>query len=148
MAGAGSSGGATEAMRCLTDLSLVSKVCSELEAHGGVGDRDHADFIVHLARRSPSVAEFHAKLREHEFQAPDYLARTLHTVIHAIPAAAPQNPTGPAATRRMSCSSCSTCTPSFPSVDPSWIHRSIGELMEWISGTVDLRESVLKFETV
>nr|XP_051200232.1 probable pre-mRNA-splicing factor ATP-dependent RNA helicase DEAH5 [Lolium perenne] len=89
MAGAGSSSGASEAMRRLTDLSLVSKVCSELEAHGGVGDRHLAEFIVHLARRSPSVAEFHARLREHDFQAPDYLARTLHTLIHAIPAAAP-----------------------------------------------------------
>ncbi|KAM0911502.1 hypothetical protein ACQ4PT_013421 [Festuca glaucescens] len=93
MAGAGLSGGASEAMRRLTDLSLVSKVCSELEAHGGVGDRDLAEFIVHLGRRSPSVAEFDARLREHEFEVPDYLARTLHTVIHAIPAApAPQNP--------------------------------------------------------
>ncbi|KAM0850874.1 hypothetical protein ACQ4PT_052768 [Festuca glaucescens] len=95
MAGAGSSGGASEAIRRLTDLSLVSKVCSELEAHGGVADRDLAEFIVHLGRDSPSVAEFDAKLRELDFEVPDYLARTLHTVIHAIPAAAPahQNPT-------------------------------------------------------
>ncbi|CAM0910536.1 unnamed protein product [Alopecurus aequalis] len=97
MARAGSSGAASEGIRRLTHLSLVSKVCSELETHRGVANRELAEFIVHLGRRSPSVAEFDAKLKEFDFELPDYLARTLHTVIHAIPdaapAPAPQNPT-------------------------------------------------------
>ncbi|KQJ96362.1 probable pre-mRNA-splicing factor ATP-dependent RNA helicase DEAH5 [Brachypodium distachyon] len=85
---------ASEGIRRLTQLSLVSKVCSELEAHLGNGERDLAEFIVHLGRASPSVADLDAKLKAHGCEVPDYLARTLHTVIHAIPAdpSAPQNP--------------------------------------------------------
>ncbi|KAE8783466.1 putative pre-mRNA-splicing factor ATP-dependent RNA helicase [Hordeum vulgare] len=80
---------ASEGIRRLTYLSLVSKVCSELEAHLGDVQRKVAEFVVHLGRASPSVAEFDAKLKDHDFEVPDYLARTLHTVICAIPDAAP-----------------------------------------------------------
>uniref|UniRef100_A0A453S853 Uncharacterized protein n=1 Tax=Aegilops tauschii subsp. strangulata TaxID=200361 RepID=A0A453S853_AEGTS len=73
----------SEGIRRLTYLSLVSKVSSELEAHLGDVQRNVAEFIVHLGRASPSVAEFDAKLKDHDFVVPDYLARTLHTVIHA-----------------------------------------------------------------
>ncbi|KAF0904588.1 hypothetical protein E2562_035687 [Oryza meyeriana var. granulata] len=89
-----------DGLRRLTQLSLVSKVCSELEAHLGVGDRVLAEFIVDLGRASPSVADFDAKLKAHGAELPDYLVRSLHTVIHAIPlhaaeadSPAPQNPT-------------------------------------------------------
>uniref|UniRef100_A0A0E0PXH9 RNA helicase n=1 Tax=Oryza rufipogon TaxID=4529 RepID=A0A0E0PXH9_ORYRU len=92
-------GAVRDGLRRLTQLSLVSKVCSELEAHLGVGDRVLAEFIVDLGRASPSVADFDAKLKAHGADLPDYLARTLHTVIHAIPThaddapvPAPQNP--------------------------------------------------------
>ncbi|XP_015694102.1 probable pre-mRNA-splicing factor ATP-dependent RNA helicase DEAH5 isoform X2 [Oryza brachyantha] len=100
MAAASSTAGraVSDGLRRLTQLSLVSKVCSELETHLGVGDRVLAEFIVDLGRASPSVADFDASLRAHGAELPDYLARTLHTVIHAIPpnaadGPAPRNPT-------------------------------------------------------
>lgn len=90
MAAASPAGGAVnDGLRRLTQLSLVSKVCSELEAHLGVGDRVLAEFVVDLGRSSASVADFGAKLKAHGAEVPDYLTRTLHTVIYAIPAHAP-----------------------------------------------------------
>lgn len=75
-----------EGMRQLTQLSLVSKVCSELEAHLGVADRVLAEFVVDLGRRSSaSAAGFAAALRDHGAELPDYLVRSLHAVIAAIP---------------------------------------------------------------
>jgi len=82
-------------MRRLTQLSLVSKVCSELEAHLGVADRVLAEFVVDLGRASASAADFEATLRDHGAEFPGYLVRSLHAVITAIPDHAPtaQNPT-------------------------------------------------------
>ncbi|PUZ60922.1 hypothetical protein GQ55_4G216800 [Panicum hallii var. hallii] len=90
--GAGSVG---EEMRRLTQLSLVSKVCSELEAHLGVADRVLAEFVVDLGRASASAADFAAALRDHGAELPGYFVRSLHAVIKAIPDHAPaaQNPT-------------------------------------------------------
>ncbi|KAL6909797.1 hypothetical protein ACP4OV_001456 [Aristida adscensionis] len=89
---AAAAGGGTSAvadgMRRLTHLSLVSKVCSELEAHLGVADRVLAEFVVDLGRASHSAADFHAALRAHGADLPDHLARSLHAVIRAIPAPA------------------------------------------------------------
>ncbi|PAN24087.1 hypothetical protein PAHAL_4G200400 [Panicum hallii] len=89
--GAGSVG---EEMRRLTQLSLVSKVCSELEAHLGVADRVLAEFVVDLGRASASAADFAAALRDHGAELPGYFVRSLHAVITAIPDHAPaaQNP--------------------------------------------------------
>ncbi|KAF0935566.1 hypothetical protein E2562_034439, partial [Oryza meyeriana var. granulata] len=65
-------------------LSLVSKVCSELETHIGVGDKVLAEFITELGRDSASVADFDAKLKANGADLPDYFVRTLLTIIHAI----------------------------------------------------------------
>ncbi|TVU09025.1 hypothetical protein EJB05_42464, partial [Eragrostis curvula] len=85
---------ADDGMRRLTQLSLVSKVCSELEAHLGVADRVLAEFVVDLGRAAASAADFGASLRDHGADLPDDLARSLHAVIRAIPdhAPAPRNP--------------------------------------------------------
>ena len=76
MARAGSPDAAREGLQRHAHMCLASKVCSELEGHRGIVDRD-------LGRLSPSVAEFGSKLRVHDFEMPECLARTLHTVIHA-----------------------------------------------------------------
>nr|CAB3468031.1 unnamed protein product [Digitaria exilis] len=73
--GAGTVG---EGMRRLTQLSLVSKVCSELEAHLRVADRVLAEFVVDLGRASASAADFADALRDHGAELPDYLVRSLH----------------------------------------------------------------------
>ncbi|GKV42288.1 hypothetical protein SLEP1_g49706 [Rubroshorea leprosula] len=73
-------------------LSLISKVCNDLETHLGFADRVVAEFITDLGRRCETVDEFHAELKERGAEMPDYLVRTLHTTVRAI--LAPKNKAG------------------------------------------------------
>ncbi|PON78535.1 putative pre-mRNA-splicing factor ATP-dependent RNA helicase [Parasponia andersonii] len=73
-----------EGLKKLEYLSLVSKVCSELETHLGFGDKVLAEFITELGRNCETVDEFDAKLKENGAEMPDYFVRTLLTIIHAI----------------------------------------------------------------
>ncbi|KAF3321112.1 putative pre-mRNA-splicing factor ATP-dependent RNA helicase [Carex littledalei] len=75
---------ATDGLKKLEYLSLISKVCSELESHVGVADKVLAEFITELGRSSTSVSEFDKKLKENGADMPDYFVRTLLTIIHAI----------------------------------------------------------------
>ena len=36
----------------LAQLALVSKICTELEKHIGMGDKNLAEFVIHLAKES------------------------------------------------------------------------------------------------
>ncbi|RZS19429.1 hypothetical protein BHM03_00051825 [Ensete ventricosum] len=73
-----------EGLRKLEHLSLVSKVCTELESHIGCGDKVLAEFITELGRDSETVDDFDAKLKANGAEMPDYFVRTLLTIIHAI----------------------------------------------------------------
>ncbi|KAL6646862.1 hypothetical protein ACP70R_015556 [Stipagrostis hirtigluma subsp. patula] len=98
MAPPAAAGPGDDGLRKLEYLSLVSKVCSELETHIGVGDKVLAEFITELGRDSTSVADFDAKLKEKGADFPDYFVRTLLTIIHAIlpPPSSAQNPSSAA----------------------------------------------------
>ncbi|KAJ6748869.1 hypothetical protein OIU79_029870 [Salix purpurea] len=71
-------------LKKLEYLSLVSKVCSELETHLGFGDKILAEFITELGRNCETVDEFDATLKENGAEMPDYFVRTLLKIIHAI----------------------------------------------------------------
>ncbi|XP_059655400.1 probable pre-mRNA-splicing factor ATP-dependent RNA helicase DEAH5 [Cornus florida] len=71
-------------LKKLEYLSLVSKVCTELESHLGFGDKVLAEFITDMGRTCEKVDEFDAKLKENGAEMPDYFVRTLLTIIHAI----------------------------------------------------------------
>ncbi|CAH9143385.1 unnamed protein product [Cuscuta epithymum] len=71
-------------LKKLEYLSLVSKVCSELETNIGVGDKVLAEFITEMGRTCETVEEFDRKLKESGAEMPDYFVRTLLTIIHAI----------------------------------------------------------------
>ena len=43
-------------------LSLVSKVCTELDNHLGVSDKTLAEFIIDLAKKNPELPAFRAAL--------------------------------------------------------------------------------------
>ena len=58
----------------LEHLSLVSKVCSELETHLGFGDKVLAEFITDLGRHCNTVVGFDSKLKENGAELPDYWA--------------------------------------------------------------------------
>lgn len=42
----------------LHQLSLLSKVCAELENHLGIGDKALAEFLIHLAKKHPGLPSF------------------------------------------------------------------------------------------
>ncbi|XP_072075673.1 beta-galactosidase-like [Arachis hypogaea] len=71
-------------LKKLEYLSLVSKVCTEMESHTGNADKVLAEFITELGRSSENFEEFDAKLKENGAELPDYFVRTLLKIIHAI----------------------------------------------------------------
>merc|ERR1711976_379947 len=48
----------------LEHLSLVSKVCTELDNHYGLNDKDLAEFIIHLAGKTNSFEAFDSALKD------------------------------------------------------------------------------------
>ncbi|KAL7258195.1 hypothetical protein ACSBR1_004332 [Camellia fascicularis] len=71
-------------LKKLEYLSLVSKVCTELESHLGFGDKVLAEFITDMGQKCETVEEFDVELKENGAEMPDYFVRTLLTIIHAI----------------------------------------------------------------
>ncbi|EFJ29491.1 hypothetical protein SELMODRAFT_410444 [Selaginella moellendorffii] len=65
-------------------LSLVSKVCTELETHVGCSNKTLAECIIELGRRSESVEKFGGKLKENGAEFPDDFVKRLLAIIHAI----------------------------------------------------------------
>ncbi|XP_047148296.1 probable pre-mRNA-splicing factor ATP-dependent RNA helicase DEAH5 [Vigna umbellata] len=75
---------ANDGFDTLQYLSLLSKVCVELESHTGAADKVLAEFIIHLARSSDNLHHFNAVLNENGAHFPDYLVRTLFTLVRAV----------------------------------------------------------------
>ncbi|KAL9332814.1 hypothetical protein ACSQ67_002424 [Phaseolus vulgaris] len=75
---------AIDGFNALQHLSLLSKVCAELESHTGAADKVLAEFIIHLASSSDNLNHFVDKLKDNGALFPDYLVRTLFTVVHAV----------------------------------------------------------------
>ena len=48
----------------LEKLSLVSKVCTELENHLGLNDKDLAEYVIHLAETNDTFDKFKKVLNE------------------------------------------------------------------------------------
>ena len=53
-----------ETVEQLEYLSLVSKICTELDNHFGLNDKDLAEFIINLAESHPTFASFKKALGE------------------------------------------------------------------------------------
>ncbi|KAF0682799.1 Aste57867_25098 [Aphanomyces stellatus] len=68
----------------LQELSLISKVCSELESHLGMSDRTLAEFIIHMARESADGKSFHAAMTENGAEVPLKFALHLHQLIQTM----------------------------------------------------------------
>jgi ATP-dependent RNA helicase DHX8/PRP22 len=71
-------------LKKLEYLSLVSKVCTELEAHIGCSEKTLAQFIIDIAQRSDTVEAFDQGLKKNGAQIPEYFVKTLLIIIHAI----------------------------------------------------------------
>ena len=62
-------------------LSLVSKVCAELDAHLGVSDKTLAEFIIDLAQKHPELGAFRAALDENGAEFPASFASNLLALV-------------------------------------------------------------------
>ncbi|KAK7010900.1 ATP-dependent RNA helicase DHX8 [Biomphalaria glabrata] len=65
-------------------LSLVSKVCTELENHLGISDKDLAEFIIDLADKNNTFVSFKKALEEKEAQFSDSLIANLLRLIQKM----------------------------------------------------------------
>ncbi|CAM6098026.1 unnamed protein product [Calypogeia fissa] len=73
-----------DGVKKLEYLSLVSKVCTELESHVGCADKILAEFIIDLAQQRDTVESFAKQLKANGAEMPEYFVKTLLTIIHAI----------------------------------------------------------------
>ncbi|XP_062568008.1 ATP-dependent RNA helicase DHX8-like [Saccostrea cucullata] len=65
-------------------LSLVSKVCTELENHLGLNDKDLAEFIIHLAEKNNTYEKLKKALDENGAEFADSLVANLLRLIQKM----------------------------------------------------------------
>ncbi|XP_073813772.1 ATP-dependent RNA helicase pea [Musca autumnalis] len=65
----------------LEHLSLVSKLCTELDNHLGINDKDLAEFIIDLESKNPTFDSFRKALVENGAEFPDSLITNLQRII-------------------------------------------------------------------
>ncbi|CAK1552628.1 unnamed protein product [Leptosia nina] len=71
----------------LEHLSLVSKVCTELDNHLGINDKDLAEFIIDLADKNPNFDSFKKALIENGAEFSDsFMTNLLRIIQHMKPA--------------------------------------------------------------
>ncbi|XP_058835458.1 ATP-dependent RNA helicase DHX8 [Topomyia yanbarensis] len=68
----------------LEHLSLVSKICTELENHLGLNDKDLAEFIIDLADKNPSLDAFKRVLGENGAEFSDSFTANLLRIIQLM----------------------------------------------------------------
>jgi ATP-dependent RNA helicase DHX8/PRP22 len=73
-----------EDLQNLEYLSLVSKICTELENHLGVNDKDLAEFIIHMAQSSNTYDIFRRKLAENDADVPDSFSSNLYRIVQKM----------------------------------------------------------------
>lgn len=77
----------------LEHLSLVSKVCTELENHLGMNDKDLAEFIIHLSEKHNNLESFKKVLAENGAEFSDsFVANLLRIIQHMKPNKKGANP--------------------------------------------------------
>ncbi|KAK9530053.1 hypothetical protein VZT92_011586 [Zoarces viviparus] len=85
---------ALDEIKRLEYLSLVSKVCTELENHLGISEKDLAEFIISLAEKHPTFEGFKAALFKNGADFTDTFIGNLHRLIHTM-RPSPSTSTGP-----------------------------------------------------
>lgn len=83
-----------EELKQLEHLSLVSKICTELDNHLGLNDKDLAEFIISLAEKNQTFADFKKVLIENGAEFPDSFITNLLRIIQLMkpPAHSSQKP--------------------------------------------------------
>uniref|UniRef100_A0A1B0CYN0 RNA helicase n=1 Tax=Phlebotomus papatasi TaxID=29031 RepID=A0A1B0CYN0_PHLPP len=73
-----------EELTKLEHLSLVSKICTELDNHLGLNDKDLAEFIIDLAEKNPTFPRFKAVLMENGAEFSDSFISNLLRIIQLM----------------------------------------------------------------
>ncbi|CAF3439785.1 unnamed protein product [Rotaria sp. Silwood1] len=73
-----------EDLQNLEYLSLVSKICTELDNHLGVNDKDLAEFIIHMVKTSDSYDLFQKRLAENDADFPDSFSSNLYRIVQKM----------------------------------------------------------------
>ncbi|EDV98440.1 ATP-dependent RNA helicase DHX8 [Drosophila grimshawi] len=73
-----------EELQQLEYLSLVSKICTELDNHLGINDKDLAEFIIDLEHKHRSYESFRTALLENGAEFPDSLVQNLQRIINLM----------------------------------------------------------------
>ncbi|KAJ7381295.1 ATP-dependent RNA helicase dhx8 [Desmophyllum pertusum] len=73
-----------EELQQLEQLSLVSKICTELDNHLGINDKDLAEFIIMLGERNSSLDKFQAALAENGAEFPESFTSNLLRLIQKM----------------------------------------------------------------
>lgn len=68
----------------LEHLSLVSKICTELDNHLGLNDKDLAEFIIDIAKKYPTLQTFKEKLIENGAEFADSFTENLLRIIQLM----------------------------------------------------------------
>ena len=70
-------------LKKLEHLSLVSKVCTELDNHYSLNDKDLAEFLIHLAEKNDTSEKYYKALQENgaEFS-PSFSENLLRLIKH------------------------------------------------------------------
>ncbi|XP_037092535.1 ATP-dependent RNA helicase DHX8-like [Pollicipes pollicipes] len=68
----------------LEHLSLVSKLCTELDNHLGINDKDLAEFIIALAQKHTTFGAFKRVLEQNGAEFPDSLTASLLRIIQLM----------------------------------------------------------------
>ncbi|XP_034110682.1 ATP-dependent RNA helicase DHX8 [Drosophila albomicans] len=73
-----------EELQQLEYLSLVSKICTELDNHLGINDKDLAEFIIDLEEKHRSYESFRKALLDNGAEFPDSLVQNLQRIINLM----------------------------------------------------------------
>ncbi|XP_055920622.1 ATP-dependent RNA helicase DHX8 [Eupeodes corollae] len=71
-------------LKILEHLSLVSKICTELDNHLGINDKDLAEFIIDLAEKNRTFDSFKKVLLENGAEFPDSFVTNLLRIIQLM----------------------------------------------------------------
>jgi len=74
-----------EDLQNLEYLSLVSKICTELDNHLGINDKDLAEFIINMARESDTYGLFQKQLADNgAADFPDSFTSNLYRIVQRM----------------------------------------------------------------
>ncbi len=71
----------------LNNISVVNKVCTEMENHLGFSDKDLAEYVIHLAQEQNTLALFKQALVDNGAEFPEQFSENLYNIIRKMKAA-------------------------------------------------------------